>query len=131
MNTIDQRNDEREERIIRALGYLKAVLPSDEFALRARRAILSYPQYARTPLVLRLMPRRILWTAAAGIAAFLVMLTAYLAVPRSQLALESEKLMREANEIEFSVKLSEAKYFEESAEVVSLALERLAASDRE
>lgn len=128
MNTMHM-NGEHDEKLLKAFGYLRTITPSEEFRGRARRSILAHPQNVRTPLVLRLFPRRILWTATAGATALLVMIGAYLAVPRAQLAFESEKLIREANEIEFSVKLNEAKYFEESAEVVSVALERLAASE--
>ena len=76
-------------------------------------------------------PARFVWAASAGIAVLVTVFATYFASPRAHLAFESEKIAREANQIEFSVKIDEAKYFEESAQVVSVALERIAASDHE
>lgn len=119
----------REEHIIiRGFTHLRDQKPDPAFVARTRHLVLAARQSRPEPLWgFPTIWQRVFFGTAAVVSGFLLFITfVRIFSPANELAANNqEKLLREAQAVEFQIQLGEARYFEESAAVVSMALEKI------
>lgn len=118
----------REEHIIiRGFTHLRDQKPDPTFAARTRHLVLAArPSRSETLWGIPAVWRRAFLGTAVGVGGFLLITFIHIFSPTNELTLSNEeKLLREAQTVEFQIQLGEARYFEESAAVVSMALEKI------
>ncbi len=115
---------------------LKRITPDSGYLAQSKASILQSTQDART----QLQPKfafsffeRLNITGAVALGALVLLVVgtaAFMGTPAGQLAdvpsIASESLTREASEADFTLQISEAQYFDESAEQVAVALDQIA-----
>jgi hypothetical protein len=119
-----------EDKIVKSLETLKAIEPRAEFAHISKMAILSAPK----PAFDFRMLRKSFWDhfrmglglmAASFIALLVIGTVVRWQQAENRAGLNDGKLLSEAKNFDVDIRLKEAKYFEESAEEVAVALQKI------
>jgi len=112
------------------LTKLKTIKPNEEFKTRSRALILSSPQTSFHPKIFRRFLTTFQFSAAFSLAAafiFLIiggltMLNQKLLSPAALSSLDPEKINEESEKLDIQIQLSQAKYYENSAKKIDVAL---------
>ncbi|PIR87831.1 MAG: hypothetical protein COU10_02505 [Candidatus Harrisonbacteria bacterium CG10_big_fil_rev_8_21_14_0_10_45_28] len=114
------------------IALIAKITPDSGFFARSKSEILSTPQSARGfSFPIRIFEGITPRTAFAFASIFLVVIisgASYLSSSSSQLAssLNDTALVKEATQATFEIQIAEAAYFDESADKVALALDKIA-----
>ncbi len=114
----------------RLLTKLKSIEPNKEFKERSRALILNSPQSGISIGIFNRLLNSAQFSAAFSLAAIFIfliigglsMLSQRILSPALLSSLDPENLTEEAASLDFQIQLSQAEYYEESAEKVEIAL---------
>ena len=112
------------------LTKLKTIEPSEDFKNRSRALILNSPQANFRPEIFRRFLTTFQFSAAFSLAAafiFLIigglsMINQKLLSPATLSSLDPEKINEESEKLDIQIQLSQAKYYENSAKKIDVAL---------